>query len=494
MSAEPLTELLPEPPTGASAGFADNWSYLKTELGWLERMLMVAVARQKKEAKEIDRVAQSRADRVTSHWWQGVISLDGKICYDEYRQPPATTAVTTPRPSYQQQLEGRIRATEARGVLLGLPMLCDRLQLSLFEKQVILLAIAPEVNRRYARLYRFLQGEESAVSDLPTVNLALQLLCRNDQEWRVGRSRLLDDAPLLKLGLLERHPRNTDTLLNQSLRLAAPLVSFLLDEQPQAAVLDRLLQPATVESFLTLRRTDVPWDALVLPESLIERLRSLCDLASAAAVSPTASGPVAVLAGPSGVGKTLAAEAIAHTLGQPLATVDLSQVSPADFPLLLQDIESTRPPLLLVKSAQLWLRRSAAIAPSEISRLLSLRQEDGTLTLFSLPHAEAIALPWQRQLRPVLSFAMPDAAQRLQIWQQTELFPQSSPIDWEALAKQLAVSGGEIRAIAQTARQLQLAKDAPLAEHLQRAIALRGHSLSLPLRSRSRGRKVQKES
>lgn len=494
MSADPLIESLPEPPTGASAGFADNWSYLKTELGWLERMLMVAVARQKKEAKETDRVAQSQADRVTSHWWQGVISLDGKICYDEYRQPPTTTAVTTPRPGYQQQLEGRIRATEARGILLGLPMLCDRLQLSLFEKQVVLLAIAPEVNRRYARLYRFLQGEESAVSDLPTVNLALQLLCRNDQEWRAGRSRLLDDAPLLKLGLLERHPRNTDTLLNQSLRLAAPLVNFLLDEQPQPEALDCLLKPTAIKSFLTLSRPQAQWDALVLPEPLIERLRSLCDLASAAAVSPTISSPLAVLAGPSGVGKTLAARAIAHTLGQPLATVDLAQVNPSDFPLLLQDIEATRPPLLLVKSAQLWLRRSAAIAPADLSRLLSLRQEDGTLTLFSLPHAEAIALPWQPQLRLILSFAMPDATQRLQLWQQTELFPQNSPIDWDTLAKQLVVSGREIRAIAQTARQLQLANDAPLVQHLQRAIDLRGHSLSIPLRPRSRGRKVRQES
>jgi hypothetical protein len=492
MSVEPLAESSPELPTGASAGFADNWSYLKTELGWLERMLMVAVARQKKESKEIDRVAQSRADRVTSHWWQGVISLDGKICYDEYRQPPTTTAIAAPRPGYQQQLESRIRATEARGIALGLPMLCNRLQLSLFEKQVILLAIAPEVNRRYARLYRFLQGEESAVSDLPTVNLALQLLCRNDQEWRAGRSHLVDDATLLRLGLLERHPRNTDTLLNQSLRLAAPLVSFLLEEQPQPAALDRLLQPAAIGSFLDLTHPAAQWEALVLPEPLTERLRSLCDLAKAAAESSIASGPIAVLAGPSGTGKTLTAGAIAHTLGQPLATVDLAQVSPTDFPLLLQEIESTNPPLLLVKSAQLWLRRSAAIAPADLSRLLSARKADGMLTLFSLPHAEAIALPWRRLLDAVLAFAAPDAAQRLQLWQQTALCNQPSAIDWAALAKQLAISGGEIAAIAHMTRQLQLADDAPLEQLLQKAIALRDHALSVPLRPRSRSRKVRK--
>ena len=66
-------------------GFKDNWAYLKTELGWLDRMLMMALSRYRQEKKEVDRVAQSKADKVSSHWWKGVISLDGKIAYDEHR-------------------------------------------------------------------------------------------------------------------------------------------------------------------------------------------------------------------------------------------------------------------------------------------------------------------------------------------------------------------------------------------------------------------------
>ncbi|GAB4152793.1 MAG: hypothetical protein Fur0046_32490 [Cyanobacteria bacterium J069] len=489
MPAEPLAESLPEPPAGPSAGFADNWSYLKTELGWLERMLMVAVARQKKETKEIDRVAQSRADRVTSHWWQGVISLDGKICYDDYRQP-STAVVPVPRPGYQQQLEGRIRQAQARGITLGLPMLCDRLQLTLFEKQVILLAIAPEVNRRYARLYRFLQGEDSAISDLPTVNLALQLLCRNDQEWRTGRSRLLDSAPLLQSGLLERYPRNADTLLNQSLRLAAPLVSFLLAEQPQPALLEQLLQSAPVQVALTRSRPSVTWDDLVLPAPLVEMLRSLSELACLSNDSWDSSGKIGVLAGPAGTGKTMAAAAIAHALNQPLASVDLSQVNPVDFAGLLPEILDANPPLLLIKSAQHWLRRSAAIAPADVTRFLSARCQPGRLTLLSLPHAEAIALPWQRQLSPILTFTLPDASQRRQLWQQTGLPDLDNTIDWAALSKHLAISGAEIQAISQVARQFQTADEASsLVPALQKAIALHGHRLSVPLLPSRRGRK-----
>ena len=55
--------------------FADNWAYLKTELSWLDRLLMLAIARQRKETKAINKIAQTSADQVSSHWWKGVISV-----------------------------------------------------------------------------------------------------------------------------------------------------------------------------------------------------------------------------------------------------------------------------------------------------------------------------------------------------------------------------------------------------------------------------------
>ncbi|NET09277.1 MAG: hypothetical protein F6K16_32155, partial [Symploca sp. SIO2B6] len=66
-------------------GFIDNWAYLKTELSWLDRMLMMALARYRQDKKSVDRLAQSPADQASSHWWKGVISVDGKVAYDEHR-------------------------------------------------------------------------------------------------------------------------------------------------------------------------------------------------------------------------------------------------------------------------------------------------------------------------------------------------------------------------------------------------------------------------
>ena len=39
-------------------------------------MLMMAVSRQKRELREVDDFATSMEDRVTSHWWKGIIAVN----------------------------------------------------------------------------------------------------------------------------------------------------------------------------------------------------------------------------------------------------------------------------------------------------------------------------------------------------------------------------------------------------------------------------------
>jgi hypothetical protein len=76
--------------TESPVPFANNWAYLKTELSWLERLLMLAIARQRKEAKALGRVARTKADQVTSHWWQGLINVSPRT-YEEGPPPKPKT-------------------------------------------------------------------------------------------------------------------------------------------------------------------------------------------------------------------------------------------------------------------------------------------------------------------------------------------------------------------------------------------------------------------
>jgi len=280
--------------------FADNWAYIKTELQWLDRLLLLAVGRHKRDRKETEQASRSQRDRITRHWWKGIVSLDSTPRYDDIRPAAESEAAglgdsarvssagasgsgaessgtaggtagaagsvgsggTVKPGGYQQQLEQRIRLTQAQGILLALPALRDRLNLSLFEKNLLLLGLAPEVNRRYARLYSYLQDNET--TQLPQLDLALKLLCRNDQEWQAARMRLTSESPLVEAGLLSFVAPSNRPLLMHSIQLSPRLVNYALAKPVQREDLDLLLNGGTPFSELSLGQAD---DAeLTLPD------------------------------------------------------------------------------------------------------------------------------------------------------------------------------------------------------------------------------------
>ena len=192
-------------------------------MSWLERILLNAVAKARIQEAKLNRHAKTNADRATRDWWEGIVSFE-KVGYDS---PPPARRVN-PDQSYQQQLDSRIKQSQAAGIELMLPRLCDQYNLSLFERQTILLAIAPEIHRRYSELCGYLAGS----AGLPTVDLALRLFCRDDQAWRQGRSLLLTGALVTEGFLLPvmSSASSAQSFLQQPLKLNPHLVSDLLSD------------------------------------------------------------------------------------------------------------------------------------------------------------------------------------------------------------------------------------------------------------------------
>lgn len=463
-------------PSDSIEPFADNWAYLRAELGWLDRILSIAIARQRQETKVIDRVARSRSDRVTSHWWKGLVTLEGETAYDSpaehsRRRSPAAKA------SYQQQLETKIQASQQQGILLGLPLLCDRLQLSVPEKNVVLMALAPEISRRYARLYNYLQEtEQSDATGLPTVDLLLRLLCRTDAEWRSLRSSLTRDSVLIRHHLLELRSSQTAPLLTHLVKLPDPLVNYLLADRPARDRLDTLLNytPDTSLPVLLSPLSSPPsllpspaqplWSTLLLPPSLLTDLHHLChrvqfaqqvddDWGFTSDASTSTAGTIALLVGAPGTGKTLAARAIAQTLQTPLTCVDLAQVPLGEVPQLIQEITVQSPTVLLLKAAHVWFSQTAELSPTVVHQFLALRHRHSGITLLSVQHKQRIAAHWRRQITPLLELPLPDQATRLKLWQQAlpTQVPLDANIDWDRLARQFVLTGGAITTIAREA-------------------------------------------
>jgi ATPase family associated with various cellular activities (AAA) len=447
--------------------FANNWAYLKVELNSLERLILGAVARQKKENKEADRMLRTPADRAAQYWLQGLMHIEGNIGYDS--PPPARSAKPQ---SYNQQLDSRLAITHKMGKLLALPALCDRLQLSLFEKNLVLLGIAPEVHRRYGKLYEYLNGDDR---HLLTIDLALRLLCRSDQEWRNARVKLHEDAPLINHNLVEILDRDDRPFLQRSIKLTDELVNYLLAEETLTGDIDRLLKTETPQVLVELPTPLQVFSSrhfaghLVLPKGLQEQLELLAyelkhgrqveiDWGFAGWHGQAMTGLVVLCVGAAGTGKTAAAQAIAQAAGFPLMQLDLRQdVALAD---VCQQLEHQPAPVLLVKHADRWLNRSEPCQDvADLRRFLGLRHQSGCLTLLSVPRSPVLSQFWRETIDQTLPFPKPNAQQRQAIWHRV-LPPQVQVdlrVNWVELASHV-LTGGEIAAIARMAAVIALAE------------------------------------
>ncbi|NJL46556.1 MAG: hypothetical protein HC929_02340 [Leptolyngbyaceae cyanobacterium SM2_5_2] len=117
--------------------------------------------------------------------------------------------------------------------------------LSSFDLDVVAIALAPELDRRYERLYIYLQDDVRG--QRPTVDLALNLLCADASTKLRRRHHFATDAPLVRQGLVHLvAAAKPSTLLAQELHLDAAVTRFLLGQPGLAARLApscRLLSP-----------------------------------------------------------------------------------------------------------------------------------------------------------------------------------------------------------------------------------------------------------
>jgi AAA+ superfamily predicted ATPase len=103
--------------------------------------------------------------------------------------------------------------------------------LSDFDLDLVVIALAPELDRRYDRLYAYLQDDARATR--PTVGLALTLLCDDITEQFIDRVHFASDAPLIRQDFLHLIPNSNQTrstLLTHELHLDDQILRFLLHQ------------------------------------------------------------------------------------------------------------------------------------------------------------------------------------------------------------------------------------------------------------------------
>ncbi|WP_327417815.1 ATP-binding protein [Streptomyces sp. NBC_01233] len=215
----------------------------------------------------------------------------------------------------------------------------------------------------------------------------------------------------------------------------------------------------------------VGWEDIVLPEEETALLRQIADqVAQRATVHDRwgfgervsrGLGISALFTGPSGTGKTMAAEVLAGHLGLDLYRVDLSAAvskyigeTEKNLRRLFDAAEPGGAILFFDEADALFGKRSEVkdshdrYANIEVSYLLQQMEAYRGLAILATNQRRALDTAFLRRLRFIVPFAFPGVGERREMW--ARAFPATAPVeplDPDRLAA-LPLSGGMIRNIA----------------------------------------------
>jgi ATPase family associated with various cellular activities (AAA) len=224
------------------------------------------------------------------------------------------------------------------------------------------------------------------------------------------------------------------------------------------------------------------WDDLVLPESELELLHQIADQVRHRADVYNGGGfgerlsrglgITALFAGPSGTGKTMAAEVLARDLRLSLYRIDLSAVvskyigeTEKNLRRVFEAAEQGAAVLFFDEADALFGKRSEVkdshdrYANIEVNYLLQRMESYRGVAVLATNMRSALDQAFLRRLRFVVTFPFPAAAERRVIW--SKVFPsrtQTADLDLDRLAG-LTATGGMIHNIALNAAFLA-ARDA----------------------------------
>lgn len=334
-----------------------------------------------------------------------------------------------------------------------LNLLVRRFDLAETELEMLLIALLPEFDPDYGRIFAYLQDD--LTQKRPSVNLILDLLA-DDLPHKLELRRLLgENGRLHRHRLLHFSPNGSQpntSFLDQTVQPPASLTHFLLGE----CLLDPALQTAAA-----LERCQ-PQDAKRVGRRFLAKLQRLSQ----------GPPPLLTFIGSYGCGRREAARAIAAQHGGILLTADLQQLQNSQEPFTEKLASLLRDGRL--HAATLYLENWDAVLQD------GLLPEPIWQALQQYPHVvlTASSQPWQprqhRNGRPVHHVHFPTANFEAQLatWQ-AQLPDECASLNLAHLANLFHFTPGQIEDAVATAKNMALHQQEPLTEiHLLSAARL----------------------
>lgn len=214
------------------------------------------------------------------------------------------------------------------------------------------------------------------------------------------------------------------------------------------------------------------WSDIVLPPDKLRQLREICNAVEFRPIVyekwgfdnklSLGKGLGLLFAGPSGTGKTMAAEVLAGELGLDLYKIDLSTVvskyigeTEKNLSRIFTEAATSNAVLFFDEADALFGKRSEVrdshdrYANIEINYLLQRMEEYEGTVILATNLRKNMDEAFVRRIQFTIEFPFPHADQRLAIWQ--HVWPENTPrqdLDLDFMARRFEISGGNIRNIA----------------------------------------------
>lgn len=349
-----------------------------------------------------------------------------------------------------------------------------------FEAHCVLLALTPEIDSSYERVYGLLQDDLSLYQ--PGLWLAERLYARPMEK----PAYLFDDH-----GLFERMETDKRSGMSRSLKLKQEILGFLLSDGD-------VVLPET-SKFSGLARSveySYSWDDLILPPETKQRLATACRHVLLAETvyerwgfgrkAGAGRGVSMLFAGPPGTGKTMAASILASKLGRELYKIDFPLVvskyigeTEKNLKRIFDEAKESDAVLLFDEADALFGKRTEIKdahdrnANLEVAYLLQRMDEFDGVLILTTNFQNNIDEAFKRRLGFIIEFPWPDRECRMLLWRAAlpPEAPQKPNIDWETLAG-IELSGSSIRNTAVGAAFRAAAEQDSIGmEHITEALA-----------------------
>lgn len=367
--------------------------------------------------------------------------------------------------------------------------LAQLLDLNEVEFFCLILSFALELDRKYERLYGYLQ--DNIAAKLPTVGLGLSLY---GLMWEEDSLDLLfsDHSRLWDILEPPENPRPQESLLSRPMALQHHIVDWLLGRT------ETLSLYRGMERFASVVPCVFGWDDLVISPGQKELLQQLSSRVQNRnlvmktwgfeSILPYGSGISAIFYGPPGTGKTMAAQVIAKELNLPLFRVDISTISSKyigetekNLRALFEEAEKKKGILFFDEADALFSKRSVVsnsndrYANMETGFLLQKIEEYKGISILATNLLNNLDEAFKRRIQYFIRFSMPDVTMRLTLWE--KMFPANAPLDenlyLEEYAQRYELTGSGIKEVAVNSAFLAAAQQEPIGDvHIMKALEI----------------------